>query len=34
MKEEHIYKCNGVVAYTCLDLKDEFIFVVTWSGFL
>lgn len=32
MKEEHVFKCNGIVAYTCLDKNDEFLFVATWTG--
>ncbi len=32
MKEEHVFKCNGIVAYSILDFKDEFLFVATWLG--
>lgn len=34
MKEEHIFKTNGVVSYICVDKKDEFLFVATWNGYL
>ena len=32
MKKEHVFKCNGIVAHSCLDIKDEFLFVATWKG--
>ena len=32
MKEEHVFECNGIVAYSCLDLEDKFLFVATWEG--
>ena len=32
MKEEHIFNFNGIVASSCLDQKDLYLFAVTWSG--
>ena len=32
MKEEHVFKCNGIVEYICLDWNDDFLFVITDLG--